>query len=159
MLHVLKSGATHHTDLRDLRDGTNLLAAGHNDDMEATDVMRWVAGYEQAWRDRDVDAIERIFTPDASYRRSPYEPADVGHEAIKAFWPESDDTTFTVDATPVAVEGNRAVVRLTVIYLTPNHQEYADLWLLRFADDGRVADFEEWAYWPGKSYTASTADE
>jgi hypothetical protein len=24
-----------------------------------------------------------------------------------------------------------------------------------FTDDGRVRDFEEWAYWPGKPYTAS----
>ena len=123
--------------------------------MNSTDVMSWVAGYEQAWRDRDVDAIERLFTPDASYRRSPYEPADVGHEAIKANWAEPDGTTFTVEASPVAVEGDRAVVRLTVVYLTPKHQEYADLWLLRFADDGRVDDFEEWAYWPGKSYSAA----
>ena len=23
------------------------------------------------------------------------------------------------------------------------------MWLLRFAPDGSVADFEEWAYWPG----------
>jgi hypothetical protein len=26
---------------------------------------------------------------------------------------------------------------------------------LRFAPDGRVADFEEWAYWPGKAYSAT----
>ena len=33
-------------------------------------------------------------------------------------------------------------------------QEYRDLWILRFAADGRVADFEEWAYWPGKPSSA-----
>ncbi|MGY1776855.1 hypothetical protein ACI8AV_13430 [Geodermatophilus sp. SYSU D00804] len=57
-------------------------------------------------------------------------------------------------AEPVAVEGRDAVVRLEVRYGAPAPQEYRDLWVLRFADDGRVEDFEEWAYWPGRSYTA-----
>ena len=33
-------------------------------------------------------------------------------------------------------------------------QEYRDLWVLRFAPDGRVEDFEEGAYWPDKPYSA-----
>jgi hypothetical protein len=47
------------------------------------------------------------------------------------------------------------VVRLLVRYETPEVQEYRDLWLLRFAADGRVEDFEEWAYFPGQPYTAA----
>ena len=58
-------------------------------------------------------------------------------------------------ASVVAVEDDVAVVRVDVQYETPTEQEYRDVWLLRFAPDGRVADFEEWAYWPGKPYTAS----
>jgi hypothetical protein len=26
--------------------------------------------------------------------------------------------------------------------------------VLHFAPDGRVDDFEEWAYWPGRGYSA-----
>ena len=26
---------------------------------------------------------------------------------------------------------------------------------MRFAADGRVENFEEWAYWPGKPYSAN----
>lgn len=48
--------------------------------------MRWVAGYEQAWRDGDVDAVETLFSHDAAYRASPYEASEIGHDAIKAFW-------------------------------------------------------------------------
>jgi hypothetical protein len=50
------------------------------------------------------------------------------------------------------------VVRFLVDYLAPREQQYRDLWVLRFAADGRVADFEEWAYWPGKSFTAEVPD-
>jgi hypothetical protein len=60
-----------------------------------------------------------------------------------------------VRAEPVAVQGATAVVRLLVRYETPDEQEYTDLWLLRFAADGRVEDFEEWAYFPGQPYTAA----
>ena len=103
---------------------------------------------------RDLDSVEALFTEDAQYRRSPYEPAEVGHAGIRAFWLDDEDSEgFTLSAEPVAVEGRSAVVRLLVRYGNPVRQEYTDLWVLRFAPDGRVADFEEWAYWPGKPYT------
>jgi ketosteroid isomerase-like protein len=116
--------------------------------------MQWVAGYERAWRDRDLAGVPRLFTDEVRYRRSPYEQPAVGHAAIQAFWQEDEGATFTVTSTPVAVEGQDAVVRLEVRYGDPVTQEYRDLWVLRFAPDGRVEDFEEWAYWPGKPYTA-----
>ncbi len=119
-------------------------------------VMAWVAAYERAWREGDLPDVERLFTSDARYRASPYEESGVGHEAIKAFWLDDQGETFTVEATPVAVEKATAVVRVLVRYGEPVRQEYLDLWVLHFADDGRVDDFEEWAYWPGKSYSAGS---
>lgn len=117
-------------------------------------VMAWVRRYEQAWRSNDVGAVSGLFTPDARYRRSPYEAPEVGHDAIGAMWSEDVGQAFDVSAEPVAVQGRTAVVRLQVDYRTPP-QQYRDLWLLHFAADGRVEDFEEWAYWPGAPYTAS----
>jgi hypothetical protein len=114
------------------------------------DVMRWVGAYERAWRDGDVEAVEGLFTADARYRGSPYQEAHVGHDGIKAMWIDTDDSVFTVTASPVAVDGRIAVVRLEVRYGDPVHQEFRDLWLLRFADDGRVEDFEEWFSTPPK---------
>jgi ketosteroid isomerase-like protein len=120
-------------------------------------VLAWVTDYERAWRSGDPAAVEALFTEHAHYRPSPYESAEVGHDAIKAFWPEDEGTTFTMSAELVALDGDVAVVRVEVHYLQPREQEYRDLWLLRFAPDGRVADFEEWAYWPGKPYSAGTS--
>ena len=117
-------------------------------------VMQWVGGYERAWRDGDLGGVELLFTEDARYRASPYEEAEVGHDAIKDFWLDDDDTTFAAQASIVAVDGDTAVVRVEVAYGDPVTQEYRDLWVLHFAPDGRVDDFEEWAYWPGKPYAA-----
>jgi ketosteroid isomerase-like protein len=122
--------------------------------VDRDEVMRWVAGYERAWRDGDLDAVAGLFTEDARYRPSPYEEAEVGHAAIRDFWLDDEGQVFTVRAEPVAVEDRDAVVRLEVRYGDPVRQEYRDLWVLRFAADGRVEEFEEWAYWPGKPYSA-----
>jgi SnoaL-like domain len=116
--------------------------------------MRWVADYERAWRSGDGGAVEALFADGAHYQRSPYEPPLIGHAAIRAFWLEDDGEVFTMEAEPVAVEDQDAVVRVEVRYGEPIRQEYRDLWVLRFAADGRVADFQEWAYWPGKAYSA-----
>jgi hypothetical protein len=120
--------------------------------------MRWIGGYERSWRDGDVTAVESLFTPGARYRRSPYEPPLVGHEEIRSFWTADEGAVFTMRAEPIAVEGRDAVVRVEVWYSEPVRQEYRDLWVLDFADDGRVDEFEEWAYWPGSAYSAEAAD-
>lgn len=118
-------------------------------------VMAWVDGYIAAWRAEDPEAVEGLFTPDAAYRASPYAESMIGHDAIKGFWVDDDGEVFTATAEPVAVDGSSAVVRVEVRYGDPVHQEYRDLWVLHFADDARVSDFEEWAYWPGKAYSAT----
>ena|SRR5688572_7945832 len=115
--------------------------------------MRWVAEYERAWREGNVSAVARLFTENANYRVSPYADPKVGSAEIQAFWLDDEGRTFTATAEPVAVDGDVAVVRLEVRYDEPA-QEYRDLWVLRFAPDGRVEDFEEWAYWPGRPYAA-----
>ena len=123
--------------------------------VDTDDVLSWVAAYEMAWRAADLSAVERLFTADARYRFAPYEEPRIGHDAIRAAWVD-DELTFSFTVEPVAVQGQTAVVRLEVRYGDPVHQEYRDLWILRFAADGRVQEFEEWAYWPGKPYTAES---
>ena len=120
-----------------------------------SDVMEWVGRYERAWRAVDLDAVDELFTPDAHYRTSPYEESLVGYDAIKTIW-RDEELVFTVEAEKVAVDGQVAVVRLEVHYGNPVRQEYRDLWVITFAPDGRCADFEEWAYWPGRPYSALT---
>ena len=116
--------------------------------------MRWVADYERAWRRATSPGSLACSPRAASYRVSPYAEPRIGHPEIQAFWRDDEGRTFTVTAEPVAVEGRAAVVRLEVRYRDPVEQEYRDLWVPRFGPDGRVEDFEEWAYWPGRPYSA-----
>jgi ketosteroid isomerase-like protein len=120
-------------------------------------VNRWLAGYEAAWRAPGTSGLAGIFTADASYRHSPYEPPVVGLDAISRMWDEDrdgPDEVFALATEIVAVDGPTAVVRAEVRYGDPVRQEYRDLWLMRLGDDGRCSWFEEWPYWPERPYTA-----
>jgi len=122
--------------------------------MERAGVMAWVAAYEQVWREGDLDGVAALFSEDVRYLTSPYAEPLVGLDAVRASWLDDEGQIFTSAAEPVAVEGNWAVVRVLVRYGDPVRQEYTDLWVLKFADDGRVSLFEEWPYWPDKPSVA-----
>ena len=120
-------------------------------------VGRWLAGYEAAWRSPGTESLEGLFTPSATYLQSPYEQPVTGLEAIRRMWEqerEGPDEAFALATSILAVDDPTAVVRAEVTYGDPPIQEYRDLWVIRFADDGRCAWFEEWPFWPERPYVA-----
>ena len=48
----------------------------------------------------------------------------------------------------VVSDGETAVVRVEVQYGDPVEQVWRDLWIVRFAPDGRCRHFEEWPIAP-----------
>jgi uncharacterized protein (TIGR02246 family) len=120
-------------------------------------VQRWLTTYETAWRAAGTDRLAGLFTVDATYLQSPYEPPMTGLTAIQQMWEaerDSPDEVFTMATEIVAVDGPTAVIRAEVCYAGPPRQEYRDLWVIRLGDDGRCSWFEEWPYWPGRGYSA-----
>ncbi len=113
----------------------------------------WVAAYERAWRAVGVEGLGNLFTEDASYRMSPYEEPSVGLERIGELWErerQGPDEEFEITREIVAVEADTAVIRVEVRYGPPDRHQYRDLWIVRFAADGRCREFEEWPFWPGQ---------
>jgi ketosteroid isomerase-like protein len=116
-------------------------------------VDSWVAGYEAAWRTAGTDALARLFTPQASYSMSPWREPAVGLDALAELWEserDGPDEPFTLEREVVAVDGDTAVVRLAVDYGRNTGGRWRDLWVLRFAPDGRCEAFEEWPFAPGQ---------
>jgi hypothetical protein len=116
-------------------------------------VSRWVEAYERAWRSPGTDHLADLFSVDVSYLPSPWAPALKGLEQLAPFWEaerDGPDEEFTLTGEVVAVEGNTAVVRLSVNYQGPDISRWRDLWILEFADDGRCARFEEWPFARGQ---------
>ncbi|MGP4021408.1 YybH family protein [Saccharopolyspora sp. 5N708] len=115
----------------------------------------WVAAYERAWRTPGTDVLAEIFTSDATYQQAPYRAPVTGLAAIARMWEaerSGPDEAFQLTSRLVAVDGDTAVVRVEVWYGGQVPQEYRDLWILRFAADGKCRGFEEWPFWPDKSY-------
>ena len=120
-------------------------------------VHSWVESYERAWRTPGTKELSALFTTDATYLHSPYEEPVVGLDAIGRMWSEDregPDEVFTLSTKVVAVENDTAVVRAEVRYGQPIRQEYRDLWIIQLEADGRCSWFEEWPFWPGRSYSA-----
>jgi uncharacterized protein (TIGR02246 family) len=117
-------------------------------------VSRWVARYEAAWRAAGTDALAGLFAEDARYLQSPYAEPVTGLDAIRRMWDserDGPDEVFTLAAEIIAVDGPAAVVRAEVRYGDPVSQEWRDLWVIRFGDDGRCTWFEEWPFSPPRS--------
>jgi ketosteroid isomerase-like protein len=115
-------------------------------------VDSWVAGYEAAWRTAGTGSLAELFTPDATYSMSPWREPVTGLDALGELWEserDGPDEPFTLEAEIVAVDGDTAVVRLAVDYgRTTGGGQWRDLWVLRFAPDGRCRAFEEWPFAP-----------
>lgn len=120
----------------------------------------WIAAYEQAWRAAGTDSLRTLFVEEASYRMSPYEEPVTGLAAICELWErerEGPDEGFEMSYEIVAVEGDTAVARVGVEY--GQGAGYRDLWIVRFAADGRCREFEEWPFWPGQQIAAEGGNE
>lgn len=113
-------------------------------------MLRWLEAYERAWRSAGTETLATLFTEDVVYRMTPYDPGVRGLDALAVLWErerDGPDEEFTMTASVLAVEGDTGVARLEVRYPGHRVEDYRDLWVVRFADDGRCAEFEEWPYW------------
>ena len=123
--------------------------------MDRAGVEQWVRDYEGLWRTPGVDRLGELFTADAEYLPSPWAEPVRGLDAIAEFWDaerDGPDEAFTMSSEVEAVDGQTAVVRVSVEYADPSAGRWRDLWVLRF-EDGRCTSFEEWPFAP------STHDE
>jgi len=111
------------------------------------DVQTWLDAYIEAWRTYDPAAIAALFTEDATYAYHPWdEGEDVvrGRDAIVADWLEEQDEPGSWEAQyrPLLVDGERTVATGTTRYASG--RSYWNLFVLRFGEDGRCAEFVEW---------------
>jgi ketosteroid isomerase-like protein len=123
--------------------------------MERERVVAWVGEYERQWRTPGTAGLAGIFTPNATYLQAPFREPVVGLPAIQRMWEDERDgprEEFEMAFAVLAVEGDTAVVRVHVRYGPPVDQEWLDLWVIRYAEDGRCQAFEEWPFAPKRHW-------
>lgn len=119
--------------------------------MNRSDVQAWLDHYVGAWRANDPALIRALFTDDAVYRYRPYGGEDRARrgidEIVEAWLEDADDPdAWEARYEPYAVEDDRAVaVGFSRYFATGDEPEqtYHNVFLLRFAPDGRCAEFTE----------------
>ena len=119
--------------------------------MTHPELQDWLDRYIAAWRANEREPIEALFTEDAVYRYNPYGGDDHtlrGNDAIVDGWlAEGDDPdAWEARYQPYAIEGDRAVaIGWSRYAATAGEPErtYHNVFLLRFAADGRCSEFTE----------------
>ena len=121
--------------------------------MNRADVERWIEGYRTAWTTDDPGDIGALFTEDATYSPYPWPRGERlwrGRDAIIDKWISHADSKigWRFEHEILAVEGDTAVVEGWTVYDrgegAPWEEAYANIWVIRFADDGRAHSFAEW---------------
>jgi ketosteroid isomerase-like protein len=121
-------------------------------------VQNWLDRYLVAWESNDEADIRALFTDDATYAGSPLDPdAWVGIDGIVAGWLAHLDEpgSWTFSGAPLALDGDIGLVQGRTDY--SDGRIYANLWVIRFADDGRASSMVEWFMTPGP--VRDTSDE
>jgi ketosteroid isomerase-like protein len=121
--------------------------------MDRAGVERWIEGYRRAWSSDSPDEIAALFTEDAVYKPFPW-PREAGgwrgREEIVAQWLEHGDSQneWRFEHEIIAVDDDLAVIEGWTTYAEidgePKDLAYANLWVVRFAGDGRATHFTEW---------------
>ncbi len=111
---------------------------------DSSAVSTWIDGYLRAWDSNAPDDIRALFTEDGEYRTAPFDDGRQGQDAIVAGWIEDQDQpgdhTFTWKL--AGLDGDTAFVEGDTLY--SDGRRYLNLWVIRFADDGRAERFTEW---------------
>ena len=126
--------------------------------MNRRDVQAWLDRYVAAWRANEPDPIRDLFTEDAIYSYRPWDSDEQtvrGRDAIVASWLEEPDDPGSWEARyePYAIEDDRAVAVGWSRYAAAGDEPertYHNAYLLRFAPDGRCAEFHEFYMKEGK---------
>jgi ketosteroid isomerase-like protein len=106
----------------------------------------WIEGYKKAWESNAPDDIRALFTEDATYAYHPGDEPVRGIDAIVQSWIESADAPgdYTFEFEVLSDDGELAFVQGVTDYSDSGDAVYDNLWVIRFAPDGRARAFTEW---------------
>ena len=114
------------------------------------DFTRWLNAYGQAWTTGDPDAAVRLFSADAAYFETPFDPPMIGTAAIHRYWTEgakNAQTGVTFSATVLDVRDATGLARWQASFRrVPSGAsvELDGVLIARFGDDLRCNEFREW---------------
>jgi len=117
--------------------------------MTTADLALWLERYGKAWVDRDPDAALGLFSADARYHETPFDPPALGLAGIRQYWQRVPETQRDIrfEATPLAIAGEDCIARWHAAFTriaTGARIELDGVFVLRFDDRGMCKELREW---------------
>ena len=105
----------------------------------------WMDGYVLAWSSNDDQHIRAVFTDDAVYDPQTADGEWDGIEDIISRWQGIGDVedNWDFEWQPLVETDDLAIVTGRTTYFEPA-ASFRNLFIIRFASDGRCYDFTEW---------------
>jgi uncharacterized protein (TIGR02246 family) len=120
-----------------------------NHELEESAFAAWLDAYKAAWERRDPAAAAALFTLDATYCETPFDPPIEGRQGIAAYWAKAvggqEDVSFTYEI--IACSEDEGVCHWHCAFTALPGGGRVDLdgiFRCRFGEPGRVAGFQEW---------------
>jgi len=111
---------------------------------------RWLQRYGDAWTEGDPAAAAQLFSPEAAYFETPFDPPMIGTAAILRYWAEgakSAQTQVTFGGTVVSFDGTTGFAQWHARFRrVPSHVlvELDGVLRATFDDKMRCVEFREW---------------
>jgi ketosteroid isomerase-like protein len=114
------------------------------------DVVAWIDRYIDVWKSGDDSRVKELFSDDAEYFPDPFATPRHGHASIAEYWRITGDApdAFEAHYKPLVIAGDLAIVTGFSRYFDDSRsridKEYGNIFVLRFAADGRCSEYREW---------------
>jgi ketosteroid isomerase-like protein len=109
----------------------------------------WLTRYIEAWRSGDQSDIGDLFSEDVSYSQNGGQTTIAGREAVVTDWLEESyqpDASWEAYYEPLTIEEEIHVAVGSTRYLREMgvREEFSNIFVCRFDDDGRCRELREW---------------
>ena len=107
----------------------------------------WLVRYVEAWRSGEPGVIGALFSEDCVYSYRAGDAVVVGRDAIVQAWlDEEEEGSWEASYEPLAIEDQVHVAVGSTRYLREGgvREEFSNIFVCRFDDDGRCCELREW---------------
>ena len=130
--------------------------------LTAAQLETWLTSYGKAWETRNADMAVALFSADATYQDTPYDPPHEGAEGIRAYWAgvTQDQRNVKFGYEVIAVSGSTGIAHWTAEFdVEPSkaHLSLNGVFVLDFGADGKCRRLREW--WHLKTADADAKTE
>ena len=110
----------------------------------------WLKSYGKSWEKGDPNATKELFTSDAQYYETPFDPLIIGFAAIYKYWNDNavvsqKDVSFFYNL--LAVDENVGLAQWPALFTRlPSGKKVTldGIFKVEFSEDGKCKIFREW---------------